>query len=543
MQIGRQLNRFPPKLDDEEHSDELRDLVAFSLDSDPKTRPSMQDILQHSYVSGTLDSHPTESLRQLVARYYQWLQVGGQRISLFNPGGAAAAEMPDDGDLDRGSWNFSTTDGFQRRFSILNLDELSESLEALEAERTPTAPELHSEPTSGSPVTDGTPEQKTNFDERVRRGAAAMEGLFDESKPDYKYQTKADFVPVEQQQKSRQTSSDLPLRNETDRSSVTSTLIDINLGDFESAHYAAGSAAQESPFQLADADTIRANRSSRSLRNSSSGESEHESDFQSQRREPRPPTMDWTFPSMETTTVKDEPPASPESGDVGDTESPFGGQDKRDTRAWTFPVMTTEEETNGDHAGESRRGSDASTTDIPSQFPSLQPAPLSTGRRVRSRQAAESRPSTSLSAQSSASDVDYDPFKFDRPETTDGVDQFPTLVDTETYPEDNNAARGRTGSPTGEPAFASGSSSVYSRVEERPTTGGSASETDRAPLRFPDLVPPSTESLMEDAPHDVLVAELDRLVGDLIHGLAVTGESFARYDESGEETRPAEHPQ
>jgi hypothetical protein len=32
-------------------------------------------------------------------------------------------------------------------------------------------------------------EDKVNFDERVRRGAEAMEGLFDELKPIYTYET------------------------------------------------------------------------------------------------------------------------------------------------------------------------------------------------------------------------------------------------------------------------------------------------------------------------------------------------------------------
>ena len=91
MQIGRQLNRTKPKLDKEGYSDELKDLISFSLDSDPRSRPTMADILTHSFIAETEESHPTSSLGELVQMYYQWSQRGGQRISLFNPGGAAAA--------------------------------------------------------------------------------------------------------------------------------------------------------------------------------------------------------------------------------------------------------------------------------------------------------------------------------------------------------------------------------------------------------------------------------------------------------------------
>ncbi|KAL1952562.1 hypothetical protein VTO42DRAFT_4811 [Malbranchea cinnamomea] len=371
-----------------------------------------------------------------------------------------------------------------------------------------------------------TPEQQANFDERVRRGAAAFEGLFDESKPCYKYVTKTDFVPLEQRQPPRQsTSSDLPLRTETDRSSVMSTLIDINLGDFESAHYAAGSASQDPPFQLADVDTIRANRSSnRSLRNSSSGGSEQGFDFHTlQQRGPRPPTMEWTFPSMTTAVEGDDARAGPDEEEgYGDTDLPYDGNfHKRDTRTWTFPVMTTEEGTGAaDSEGEGRGlTDDAAEMQLPPAF--LQPAPLSRNCHAQARETAaytsaaettESRPSTSRSGQSAASDADYDPFKLDRQTPTGEMDKFPSLVDAEEYTEN---------------------SSVYPREAERTTD--SASEADQAPMRFPDLVPPSMDSLMEGAPPEVMMAEMDRLLGDLVTGLSVMGRAFAQWEEDEEE--------
>ena len=503
------------------------------------TRPSMGDVLRHSYISDSTATHPTESLRELVATYYQWLQRGGQRISLFHPGGAAAAELPDDEALDRDSWNFSTTDGFQKRYSILDFDQLSESLAALEVQTPLDPPQQPIE--SASPATEPvTTDDIANFDERVRRGAAAFEGLFDETKPSYKYETKSDFVPMEQRQKPRQ--SDLPLRTETDRSSVTSTLIDLNLGDFDSAHYAAGSATQDPPFQLADADTIRANRTSnRSLRNSTSGGSEQGSDAHTVRqRGPRPPTMEWIFPSMTTAAEGDEAHTGPNEEDQNhdDIDLPYGGgDDKRDTRTWTFPVMTAEDDT-ADSEGEDRRGSGGSTADMSLPFPFLQPAPLSRNRTAGSGTAvntsfpemAEPRPSTSRSGQSAVSDADYDPFKFDRPANTGEMDQFPSLIDAEEYIEGGPVGSNGFSVP-GDPGYPSESSSTYPREEE--VTTDSASEAER-PLQFPEIVPPSMESLTEGASTEEMIAEMDRMLGDFVTGLSVLGEGFARWEEDEE---------
>ncbi|PGG97039.1 STE/STE20/YSK protein kinase [Polytolypa hystricis UAMH7299] len=542
MQIGRQLNRFPPKLEDESYSEELRSLVAFALDSDPTTRPSMQQILDHPYIAQTSESYPTSSLSDLVRIYYQWAQRGGQRISLFNPGGAAAAQMPDVNEsLDDGDWNFSTTDGFERRFSLIDLDQLSASLAELEQELIPTVPQPSSN--TFNDITDDpdfSPEQQANFDERVKRGAAAMEGLFNESKPDYKYETKNDFVPVEQKQRF---SSDLPLRTDTDRSSVASTFIDINLGVYDSAHYAAGSAAN-TPFQLADPNTIRANRSSHRLTRNSSGFS---SDSQEQNddpidRGPRPPTMEWTFPAS----------MQPEDDETTNDDENLNTDDrdeKRDTRAWKFPVMTADE----DVPAQEEPTWSSEGVEVPFErvepedeltirggAPPLQRPPFGQSRGPQDYSLdmfAESRPSTATSARSTTSDADNDPFRFDRPASPPGVDtqrgpssydQFPPMVDTG-MPEDYDHA----GFPDpangydshnweGDLTMRSGSSggqySQSSVIEE----GGSES----ASLEFPELIPPSLESLTEGASDDAVVSEMDRLLGDLVHGLAVTGETL-----------------
>lgn len=442
MQIGRQLNRAKPRLDKEGYSDGLKDLISFSLDSDPKSRPTMADVMGHSFLADTEESHPTSSLGELVRMYYQWSQRGGQRISLFHPGGAAAAEFPNPDDTFEGDWNFSTTDGFERRFSVIDLDELAASLAELENEISPTAAQPEKKSLDEPREMELSGDNKANFDERVRRGAAVMEGLFNEEKPGYKYETKNDFIPVEQ----RRPPSDLPLRTDTDRSSVTSTFIDIDIGSFDSSHYAAGT-TPEQPIQLADADTIKANRSSgrqqrhsneacsRSSSGGLAGQRDSQVSFQPQTG-PRPPTMDWKFPVFMQPPQEEEPESKDgESTPEAKPAESNNAADKRATLEWTFPVMSAPPE---------------EEMQDPSRFETLK-APLvggAAGLPEIDRPASFGEPGDSRLSTSSAdsdfttgSETDYDPFRLDRPSSPSGVtttstthnnagiDDFPEIID------------------------------------------------------------------------------------------------------------------
>lgn len=586
MQIGRQLNRKTPQLaDSDRYSEGLRNMVTFALNSDPLIRPTMADILQHPYIANTEEEYPTSSLSELVRIYYQWSQRGGQRISLFHPGGAAAAEVPDaESDIDE-DWNFSTTDDFERRFSVIDLDQLAASLAEMEQEIKAAANKSQQEPTDEPTNTEMTEQDKANFDERVRRGAAAMEGLFDEEKPSYTYATKNDFVPIED----KAPVSDLPLRTDTDRSSVTSTFIDIDIGSFDSSHYAAGATTAQ-PFQLADADTIRANRSSgRQNRGSNEGRSRSSSselsnNLDSQetfqpRTGPRPPTMDWKFPMfMQAPTEESEPEPEPEpetdSGAEAESESEadntqntdapvFDLAEKRATMEWTFPVMTSS--TDDEVASEFSYAGDSSRTDtLKASTTRPEPADIS-------------RPSTSASVQSSistSSDTDYDPFRFDRPSTPpDGVPsrqqhfadhEYPELLTSVDYPsysqssvlegpgpdeeEDTAPAWQNSIQTTGPPPaydepfptaiphkdmdvkhpFSTILGQPESLHTARYMPSVSAAEGIEQTIKFPEIIPPRLEVLMDGAGGGAVTAELDRLLGDFLDALSATGEALSR---------------
>ncbi|KAL4777349.1 hypothetical protein BDW60DRAFT_221235 [Aspergillus nidulans var. acristatus] len=628
MQIGRQLNRKTPQLaDGGEYSEGLRDLVAYALNSDPVTRPSMADILLHPYIANSEEEYPTSSLSELVRIYYQWSQRGGQRISLFHPGGAAAAEVPDvESDIDE-DWNFSTTDDFERRFSVIDLDQLAASLAELEQEIKDTTGQPQQEPADEPAETEMTEQDKANFDERVRRGAAAMEGLFDEEKPSYKYETKNDFVPIEQ----KAPVSDLPLRTDTDRSSVTSTFIDIDIPSFDSSHYAAGVTTAQ-PFQLADADTIRANRSSGRNRSFNEGRSRSSSsevrssvDIQETfqpRTGPRPPTMDWKFPSFMTApTEEPESESVPEvdsGAETGSEPEPeriardtltqplaFAPPEKRATMEWTFPVMTTSAD--DDHVSP-RNSSSAEEDGEPSRHDTLKASD------ARSSNIGEpgdsdrdiSRPSTSASVQSNvstSSDTDYDPFRFDRPPSPpEGTPQskqqqqflnneYPELLTSVGYnrysrssiiegpgpdeEEDTTPVWQNNITTTAPPAHPQISMPMQMRMsysEPFPTAiphkdqrmrafpgiGVAPTSTDSesghgtgfeplhtarynpttlhipssiegmSPIKFPDLVPPRLEVLMDGAGEAATTAELNRLLGDFLDALSATGSALSR---------------
>ncbi|KAK2749228.1 hypothetical protein FQN57_006844 [Myotisia sp. PD_48] len=590
MQIGRQLNRVTPRLEGDAYSDGLKSLISYALDSQPMARPTMTEILQHDYIAGSEDTHPTSSLRELVKIYYQWSQRGGQRISLFNPGGAVAAEIPGNRDSIDEGWSFSTTAGFEKRFSLIDMDQISASLAALENER-PQLPQFPSFEQFDEPGgRELSADDEANFNERVKRGAAAMAGLFDEAKPNYTYETKNDFVPV---QKLRN-SSDLPLRTETDRSSVASTFIDINLGVYDSSHYASASATGNPPFQLADADTIRAIRNSTRLhRNSSSASSEQE-EFP-QLRGPRPPTMDWKFPSAAAN-------ADESSHDTGIASDEFEYRgDKRDTRTWTFPVMNAEEDGPVDEpvneafesfvpepsastwrygpsdepvdeavefdlssASTWRMGpSDEPSTVVPRTFPLQRP---SESRNMRSIDHTQSGPTTESRPSTSASEADYNPFRLDPDAAThvpepprrarQQLERAPSMRESVPLPLYHRSQdydhRGQKAASNGASqdfdsnshdgslpksvilrnnsvSMQSGSSSIYS-AEGNDHIQYTTDTAQRKIPPFPEPRPPNMESLMEGASDEDVTAELDRLFGDLMQGLGATREAIANTD-------------
>ncbi|KAI4202443.1 MAG: hypothetical protein LQ350_002526 [Teloschistes chrysophthalmus] len=334
------LKRSAPTLNEKEFSPGLVDLIKFVMKPSPQDRPSMEAILQHPYILGTEKEYTTKSLADLVKMYYRWEIQGGQRSSLFMPGGAEAAAFPTLGGDDEEDWNFSTT---------MNFDNLN-SAPCLAAQQHPSspnpsfdfddqpsphpaAPTLHRSVATNYPTSSlhkprsslnlsfsmsdsaemdpaaafkaknesevtitgvpGTTSTKGN----VERGEKSLQAIFDQSAPDYQYGTdsKADDMKTptastkaEPMKPSLDRSkSDLPLRNATSGLAVHKEVDKSGIDKTPS-------------IDLSSVDTIKANRIiSRSGLSLDKQGSEESDAGQSAKRA----TMDWTFPSAEETAL------------------------------------------------------------------------------------------------------------------------------------------------------------------------------------------------------------------------------------------------
>ena len=377
--LGISQTREPPRLKIGDHSQGLCELVGSVLQALPANRPSMEKVLQDAYIENTEDSHPTASLVDLVKKYYQWEQSGGQRQSLFNPGGAQAAEFPEEWHEEE--WNFSTTANFDQQFAgqihqflattPIASGPTSGSTSGFAVQATPDSfdsylldPPLYTPLTSPgfdlaqvdpynenlAPAINSHLQDEGVVENRIQRGGKALQRLFDQEADPYTYSFKngsdnqekghydAHHRPAPDRVK-----SDLPLRDVTQSSSLSRKELEVIDGN---------KAKVGIPnIDLANVNTIKANRKNRANGETSSTD-EDEDDNYGGFKEPKRATMGWTFgnaaiieenkeKARETKRVtKDWTfPASLDT-DGSDTDStPVFREPKRDTRAFVFPQM------------------------------------------------------------------------------------------------------------------------------------------------------------------------------------------------------------
>lgn len=334
--LGMTLGRKPPRLENPQFSEGLVDLVAFVLESNPADRPSMEQVLQHSYIKDSGESHPTASLAELVKIYYRWEHYGGQRQSLFVNAGAAAVEFPAPHEED--DWNFSTTANFEQELEDFSFDPDSAKDapkvhpgDSLGAPPSIVIPGIHlkgpAEVSSQNsehrtPTGDRTLLAKLNTEERVKRGEQALVGLFNEKKPPYEYKVKSDFVeqkavPIAGKPLPR-TRSDLPLRDESVQSSVYRKEIDTE-------HLRSASFDTTPNIDLANVGTIKANRMNRFLDNMGNDDKSDGSSFYDHAE--KRATKEWTFPQA----------LHGGSSDTGAEPPSIALGPKRATIEWGFP--------------------------------------------------------------------------------------------------------------------------------------------------------------------------------------------------------------
>jgi hypothetical protein len=178
-----------------------------------------------------------------------------------------------------------------------------------------------------------------------------------------------------------------------------------------------------------------------------------------------------------------------------------------------------------------------------------------------------------------SSDADYDPFKFDLdvnvPFAVSGLQEanqvfasdvndmlvdsgYNTLRSTmdNQAPDRNNElfqqyvnmtepgvpAPGVRMPALGQPGFPGQNMSITAamQIQQQSDPGNAVSSHGRSrslnvSVEFPDIVPPSTEAMMEGASEEVVAAELDRLLGDWVAGIEAVGKAFAALSEDQEQ--------
>ncbi|KAF6811091.1 serine threonine-protein kinase nak1 [Colletotrichum sojae] len=119
-QLGNYIKAHTPRLEGDQYSDQLKDLVAYCLEEDPSKRPTIEEVQKHPYIANTAQQYPASSLALLVRGFKLWESQGGSRKSLFAPGGAQGIYGMEESDLSstalaNDEWNFSTTMAFDQQ--------------------------------------------------------------------------------------------------------------------------------------------------------------------------------------------------------------------------------------------------------------------------------------------------------------------------------------------------------------------------------------------------------------------------------------------
>ena len=298
-----------PKLKGNKHSTGLQDLIQFCMERSPNKRPTIELVQDHPYIVNTDHFYPTSSLRRLLYDYYVWERSGGQRSSLFMPGGAQVPEFLDEEDDD---WNFSTTEFFKETVAAGNL--------APDAQ----TPRLGSTGDIQFDRAQGGPSQKVESHPRIPLNP--LQRLF-LPHDNYNYLERGQRAKVIG-------TSDLPLREHNENSSRRETLIDA--GSFD---------ASTGIATIPDLSTIRGKptRYTRLFSGDSDEESEETVKFQESNDDAtRRATKDWKFPKFNVSDEADESRRRTQDWKFPLNLPEGSANDRRKTRDWKFPVMTSE---------------------------------------------------------------------------------------------------------------------------------------------------------------------------------------------------------
>ncbi|KAL6696292.1 serine/threonine protein kinase, STE family, STE20-related [Trichoderma pleuroticola] len=274
--LGSHLKHHTPRLEGDQYSAGLRDLVSYCLQHDAAKRPTIEQVQLHRYVRNTEESYPTSSLVHLVRAFKLWEAQGGDRRSLFSAGGAQGlADLS--AAISNDEWNFSTTAAFDQQ--VLDQGDAQDVYDVYgsKVEFNPEGYDETSRPQK--------PKSRRRPPPHLPSVKAPLEKIFDPNTiSTYEENSRAYYS-----QPFQAPISDLPLRDETAPTpDVRESLIDLDV----SLHGGELS-------QFVDLDTIKPSDSHASLDYDFDGASfvrgpmSDPIDLKDNRR-----TQDWKFPSM-----------------------------------------------------------------------------------------------------------------------------------------------------------------------------------------------------------------------------------------------------
>ncbi|KAL8718210.1 MAG: hypothetical protein Q9225_004618, partial [Loekoesia sp. 1 TL-2023] len=379
------LKRSAPTLKEKDFSDGLVDLVGYIMKTSPRDRPCMEDILRHAYLMDTEEDYPTKSLADLVKMYYRWEYSGGQRASLFMPGGAEAAAFPTIGDDDE-EWNFSTTMNFDAQNTIpclpgqqhsANISNLTFNPETdiIPRPNAPTnLPTISSYPAStlhkpksslnfafsmsdapemidqATPMpkedvdititeSHGAPASATATESNAERGEKSLRAIFDQTAPDYQYG--GDNKSDDQQQSAASTKQAEEMKPSLDRSKSDLPLRNAASGIAVHKEVDKSGMVKTPSIDLSSVNTIKANRMNRSgLSLDKPGSDDNEGASKGFPESTKRATMDWTFATAQEAPHPSEVPVPSRAAQRGTLDWSFAtaGTVQEDPEEETLPV-------------------------------------------------------------------------------------------------------------------------------------------------------------------------------------------------------------
>ncbi|KAI6902158.1 kinase-like protein, partial [Hortaea werneckii] len=277
----------PPRLEGDDYSDGLKDFIAFCLDSDPRARPSAAEVLTHPYIANSVKKYPTSILVKLIERYAAWEYKGGQRQSLWAPGGAMGPVNDMDNDEneagdDTNEWNFSTSDNFNeafgRRYSQMMIGAHDFADGHFDSPAGAGLP-----PIQTRNLTPLERFRQQNEEMSANRGERSLDRLFKPGTTPYELHTPIDDPePL----------SDLPLRSMSGPAPTRESVIDLDSANTLDA------SVPTFNFDFGDVPTMKA-RTSRHIPSEEEEEHEPEFDYGPNNKDERRATMDWKFPSAD----------------------------------------------------------------------------------------------------------------------------------------------------------------------------------------------------------------------------------------------------